>query len=121
MTGPIVEFRLQRVENRPDRFNYYPIGNGMVASIQAGHANYCHPRITDPSSDAYTEFEVALFFLNEWYHPHTNEKLCDRKWASHWSPNDQVGAYVPRVEVINMINDLRDYFKVTHAGKETDT
>lgn len=110
MIEPITEFRLERVKERPDQFKHYTIGNGMVASIQAGHANYCSPRITDPSSDVYTEFEVALFFLNDWYHPLVNETFSKRQWASYWSPEGEVGAYIPRAEVVNMINDLRNYF-----------
>ena len=119
MIEPIVDFQLRRVPTSPRHFEHYPIGNGMVMSIQASEDSYCSPKITVSSSDEYTEFEVALFFLGKWYHPHTNDKLCDRPWAAYWPKSDDVGSYVPREEVVNMINDLREYFKATTAGKQT--
>lgn len=103
------DFQLKRTESGR-HFEHIDIGCGMHVSIQAGEGSYSTPRITYPSSDEYSEFEVALFFLNDWYHPLVNETFSKRQWASYWSPDDQVGAYMPRAEVVNMINDLRNYF-----------
>ena len=114
------DFQLKRTESGR-HFEHIDIGCGMHVSIQAGEGAYSTPRITHPSSDEYSEFEVALMLFDQFYHPHINPDFAERSWASYWSQYDEVASYMPRAEVGLMLSDLRRLWKPGFRARHYNT
>lgn len=99
------------VLERASETHFKPIDLGdMQVSIQASEFHYSSPRQTLPSSDDYTQFEVALFLKGEWFHPELDVRFFQCNWANHWSGADDVAAGVPRADIEQMLTDLSHTF-----------
>ena len=105
-----MSFVLSRNPNSGAHFLPIHIGE-MKASIQASENHYCSPRETFVSSDEYDEFEVALIFDEDWFHPEKDERFANATWAKYWSESDDVAARVPRSEIVKMLKDLQVAFQ----------
>ena len=67
------------------------------------------PRITLPTPEGYTAFEVAIFDAKGWIRPRTDPRFANRAWAHRFEEENQcpVAGYVPRAEVEQILADLK--------------
>jgi len=105
----IIQFNLSRSPGSYNHFLPLEIGD-LTVSIQASSMHYCSPQMNFSSSDHYSEFEVAIFHGDDWFHPERDPRFADTSWAKYWSESDNVAGFVPREEVAQMIYDLNIAF-----------
>lgn len=88
-------------------FQFLELGDLRV-SIQASEIHYCTPKINSPNFDDYQEFEVALMKNKDFIDP-KQTKHAHKSWAKYWN-GDEVAGYMPKQEVIKMLQDLQYMF-----------
>jgi hypothetical protein len=81
------------------------------ASIQASEYHYSEPRVTLPSGEDYTRFEIALFEVDgdKWISPTTDARFQGKPWAGLFEDGGSpVAGYVDAKTVAQILADLRE-------------
>jgi hypothetical protein len=98
-------FKLNRRANSTEHFEPIHIGTFTV-SIQAGARLHSFPRIDLPSSDDYTQFEVAIYDAEGEVQPLTDPRFSERGWVHYFEKEVPWAEYVPREVVEQILADL---------------